>query len=131
MRSGIYVMNIQTQCCGMIVLVVLYLFYRRQEKVKLNTERAYWRAFCITVLSVCMDILSIVAIVNMDRLSIHFVNWVCKTYLVSMIGVALSSLLYIYADIYSRNGRYQRFLKNYIGFAVCGAVLIYVLPICI
>lgn len=129
MRSGIFVMNIQTQCCGMIVLVVLYLFYRRQERVKLNTERAYWRAFCITVLSVCMDILSIVAIVNMDRLPIHFVNWVCKTYLVSMIGVALSSLLYIYADIYSRNGGYQRFLKKYIVFAVCGAILIYVLPI--
>ena len=124
-------MTIQTQCCGVIVLFVLYLFYRRQEKVKLNTEKAYWRAFCITVLSVCMDILSIVAIVNMDRLPIHFVNWVCKTYLVSMIGVALSSLLYIYADIYSRNGRYQRFLERYIALAVCGAVLIYVLPISI
>lgn len=122
-------MNIQTQCCGVIVLLVLYLFYRRQEKVKLNTEKAYWRAFCITVLSVCMDILSIVAIVNMDRLPLLFVNWVCKTYLVSMIGVALSSLLYIYADLYSKNGQYQRFIKQYIALAICGAILIYVLPI--
>lgn len=122
-------MNIQTQCCGVIVLFVLYLFYRQQKKVKLNTERAYGRAFCVTALSVCMDILSIAAIVNMDRLPIHFVNWVCKSYLVSMIGVALSSLLYIYADIYSRNGRYQRFIKKYIALAVCGAVLIYILPI--
>jgi len=113
-KSGrCYLMNIQTQCCGIIVLFVLYLFYRRQEKVKLNTEKAYWRAFCITVLSICMDILSIVAIVNMDRLPIHLVNWVCKTYLVSMIGVALSSLLYIYADLYSKNGQYQRFIKKY------------------
>lgn len=124
-------MNIQTQCCGIIVLFVLYLFYRRQEKVKLNTEKAYWRAFCITVLSICMDILSIVAIVNMDRLPIHLVNWVCKTYLVSMIGVALSSLLYIYADLYSKNGQYQRFIKKYIVLAVCGAVFIYILPISI
>lgn len=122
-------MNIQTQCCGVIVLFVLYLFYRRQEKVELNTEKAYWRAFCITVLSICMDILSIVAIVNMDRLPLQFVNWVCKTYLVSMIGVALSSLLYIYADLYSKNGQYQKFIKKYIALAVCGVILIYVLPI--
>lgn len=122
-------MNIQTQCCGMIVLLVLLLFYRRQERLNLNTGKAYWRAFCITVLSISMDILSVVAIVNMNRLPIHFVNWVCKTYLVSMIGVALSSLLYIYADLYSKDGKYQIFVKKYIAIAGIGAILIYILPI--
>ena len=122
-------MNIQTQCCGMIVLLVLYLFYRRQGKLNLNTEKAYIRAFCITVLSIVMDILSIVAIVYRDMLPLHFVKWVCKTYLVSMVGVALSSLLYIYADIYSKNGKYRSIIKKYIIMAVCGVILIYVLPI--
>lgn len=122
-------MNIQTQCCGMIVLLVLYLFYRRQEKLNLNTEKAYKRAFYITVLSIIMDILSIVAIVYMDMLPLHFVKWVCKTYLVSMVGVALSSLLYIYADLYSKNGKYRSIIKKYIVIAVCGVIFIYVLPI--
>ena len=122
-------MNIQTQCCGMIVLLVLFLFYRQQEKVNLNTEKAYFRALCITVISISMDILSVIAIANMDRLPIHFVNLICKTYLVSMIGVALSSLLYIYADLYSKDGTYQMFIKKYFVSAVAGAVLIYALPI--
>lgn len=122
-------MNIQTQCCGMIVLLVLFLFYRRQEKVNLNTEKAYGRAFAITVLSVSMDILSVIAIVNMDKLSIHFVKFICKTYLASMIGVALSSLLYIYADLYSKDGTYQKFIKKYIVLAGICAILIYILPI--
>lgn len=122
-------MNIQTQCCGMIVLLVLFLFYRQQEKVNLNTERAYFRAFCITVVSITMDILSVVVIANMDKLSIHFVNWVCKSYLVSMIAVALSSLLYIYADLYSKDGTYQILIKKYFVAAAAGAILIYVLPI--
>lgn len=122
-------MNIQTQCCGMIVLLVLFLFYRRQDKVNLNTEKAYGRAFGVTVISISMDILSVVAIVNMDKLPIYFVRWVCKTYLVSMIGVALSSLLYIYADLYSKDGKYQIFVKKYMVIAAIGAILIYVLPI--
>lgn len=122
-------MNIQTQCCGMIVLLVLFLFYRQQEKVNLNTEKAYRRAFGVTVISISMDILSVAAIVNMDKLPIVFVKWVCKTYLVSMIGVALSSLLYIYADLYSKDGKYQIFIKKYIAVAAVGAILIYALPI--
>lgn len=124
-------MNIQTQCCGIIVLLVLFLFYKRQKKIELNTEKAYWRAFCITVLCITMDILSIVTIANMDRIPIHFVNFVCKTYLVSMICVALSSLLYIYADLYSKKGTYRNIVKKYILIAAIGALLIYILPICI
>lgn len=122
-------MNIQTQCCGMIVLLVLFLFYRRQEKVNLNTEKAYGRAFAVTVVSISMDILSVIAIVNMDKLSIYLVKFICKTYLVSMIGVALSSLLYIYADLYSKDGKYQRFIKKYIVLAGICAIVIYALPI--
>ncbi len=122
-------MNIQTQCCGIVVLIVLLLFYRRQDKVKLNTEKAYLRAFCVTVLSITMDILSIVAIVYGEYLPIHFVKWVCKTYLVTMIGVALSSLLYIYADLYSQNGKYRTFVRKYIAIALLGVCMIYALPI--
>ncbi|MCM1498673.1 MAG: EAL domain-containing protein [Clostridium sp.] len=124
-------MNIQTQCCGMAVLLVLFLFYRKQDRVNLNTERAYLRLFFVTVAAISMDILSIVAIVNMNRLNIHFVHFVCKTYLITMIGVALCSLSYIYADLYTRSGNYRTFIKKYILIAGAGAVLIYVLPISI
>ncbi|MDE6627344.1 MAG: EAL domain-containing protein [Lachnospiraceae bacterium] len=124
-------MNIQTQCCGMIVLLVLFLFYKKQDRVNLNTEKAYLRLFYVTVLSISMDILSIIAIVNMSRLNIHIVNLVCKTYLATMISVALCSLSYIYADLYTRSGNYRTFIKKYIFIAGIGTILIYTLPISI
>lgn len=122
-------MNIQTQCCGIVVLLVLFWFYTRQDRVKLNTEKAYWRAFCVTVLSITMDILSIVGIVYSQYLPMFLVKGICKTYLATMIGVALSSLLYIYADLYSQNGKYRSFVRKYIVIALIGLCLIYALPI--
>ena len=122
-------MNIQTQCCGIIVLLVIYSFYRRQNKVNLDTEKAYWRVFCVTAVCLCMDIISVIAIINRDKLPLFALHFICKTYLVSMIIVALSNLLYIYADLYSKSGKYQLFIKKYIVLAAFGGVMIYILPI--
>ncbi|MBR1866008.1 MAG: EAL domain-containing protein [Lachnospiraceae bacterium] len=122
-------MNIQTQCCGLILLSVLFQFYSRYKRIHLNTERAFGRAFLVTFLSITLDILSIVAITYMDVLPLWLVTLICKTYLVSLVGTALCSLLYIYADVYTKDSKYTRMVRWYTAYAGIGMVLIYMLPI--
>ena len=122
-------MNIWTQCCGIVLLLVLFLFYKQQKQIHLTTERAFWRSFCVTFITITLDILSLIAIDNMDILPVKFVEFVCKSYLVSLLGVVLCSLLYICADIYTKDGQYSRHVKRYLLIGGIGIACIYLFPI--
>lgn len=122
-------MNIWTQSCGMILMIVLFFFYRQQKMVHLSTEKAFWRSFCVTFVAITLDILSLIAIDNMDILPMWLVVFICKTYLVALVSVALSSLLYICVDIYMKDRQYLKYIKCYIAIACIGAILIYILPV--
>lgn len=120
---------IYTQACGIVLMLVLFLFYKIQKRIELNTEKAFWRVFCATLLSISVDILSIVAIQNMDFLPEIVVEVICKTYLVSLQAVICFSVMYLCTDIF-RNG-----MKYIIASVLCivtlliGAILVYLLPI--
>lgn len=122
-------MNIWTQCCGIILLLVLFLFYKQQKTIHLTTERAFWRSFCVSMVTITLDILSLIAIDNMDILPVKMVEFVCKSYLVSILGIVLCGLLYICADIYTKDDQYSKHVKSYLLIAIIGVVCIYLLPI--
>lgn len=122
-------MNIWTQCCGMALMVVIFFFYRQQKLIHLSTEKAFWRSFCVSVIALTLDIMSLIAIDNIDILPMWLVKSICKTYLVSLLSVALCSLLYICVDIYMKDRKYLRYIKYYIVIACVGVVMIYLVPI--
>lgn len=122
-------MPIQVQCCGLVLMLILLYSYRSQKKVELNTERAFWRAFCMTILCISFDILSCVVIVYREQLPDLLVQFICKTYLVTLVGVSFFALMYICADIYTRGEMYKRVVKRYSIFVLLGVILIYALPI--
>ena len=122
-------MNIWTQCCGMILMIVLFFFYKQQKLIHLSTEKAFWRSFCVTLITITLDIVSLIAINNMSILPMWLVKFICKTYLVSLLGVVLCSLLYICVDIYMKDRKYLKYIKCYIAIACVGVLLIYFLPI--
>ena len=121
--------NIYTQCCGIILLMTILWFYLRQERLHLNTGKAFFHTLLVGLFSIVMDAFSIVAICNADRLPLVFVKFVCKTYLVSLVGLALCAVYYICTDIYTKKVQYRKAL--YLNFAICLIVvpLIYALPI--
>ena len=113
----------------MVLLVILFLFYRQQKKVHLNTERAFWRSFCVTTICITLDILSVAALNYADMLPDGLVEFVCKTYLVSLEAVAFCSLLYVCVDIFDRSGLYKKVVNICIISIIIGTLLIYLLPI--
>lgn len=121
-------MNIQIQCCGIVLLLMLLLFYSRQKRIYLDTEKAFLRSLLVTMLCVTLDILSVIAIEQMNRLPILLVALICKAYLVSLVGVALCALLYVCTDIYNRKNDVKKACW-YMVFAAVGGVLIFLAPI--
>ncbi len=122
-------MHIQIQCCGIVLMMVLLFFYMRQKRISMNTEKAFLRAFCLNLFCIVLDVFSVVVIYQRDWLPGWFVDFVCKSYLITLVGVALCSLLYICVDIYVSKAEYRKAVRRYELIALIDAVLVYVLPI--
>ena len=100
-------MPIQVQCCGLLLTLILMFLYKKQKTIKLRTEKAFMRAFVMTIISVFADILSCVAISFNDSLPVFLVNLVCKIYLVTLLGQSFFALLYICTDLYTDKDSYS------------------------
>lgn len=122
-------MNIKMQCCGLILLAVVFFFYNRQKKMNLNTEKAFMRIFLVITLGLTLDILSLVALFYSDRIPELLVNLICKAYLSSLVLVALNGVLYVLTDIYNQSQQYKRRVYIYSGIVGIGILLIFILPI--
>lgn len=124
-------MNIVSQICGLVILLVLYYFYRSQKKLKLNTRCAFMGIWSITFLVLIFDIFSVVSIYFIDSLSMSTVKLVCKIYLMLIVWQALFSLRYILMDMLNKNirGTYWDIFMHIYG--IVSDILIFVFPISI
>ncbi len=122
-------MSIRVQCCAAAIMLVLLYFYRRQKRIGLRTGRAYWRMFCMAFLSIAFDIISCVAITNMEILPKILVEIACKTYLSSLDCLSGFVLQYIGADIFKDKTTYHRVMVMYSAFMFVGIVTVFLLPI--
>lgn len=122
-------MQIQMQCCGIVLMLVLLYFYMRQRRISMSTQRAFFGVFWATFTCVVFDIASIAAIECRHVLPTVFVVFVAKSYLVTLIGVALSALSYMCVDIYSKRTMYRHKVRKYRILAIIGTVVVYMLPL--
>lgn len=122
-------MPIQVQCCGLLIMFILLHFYRSQKTIKLNTERAFWRSFVVTLISISFDILSCAVISNRDILPDLSVKFISKTYLVTLVFEAFFALHYICTDIYHNKAVYKKIMIKYSCFVAVAVILVYALPI--
>lgn len=122
-------MLIRIQCCGLAVMLVLMYFYKSQKKLKLGTGRAYWQMFCTTFVSIALDIVSCMAIINMSVLPKIVVGIICKTYLVSLMTMAVFMLSYVCSDLFPVKAEFIRVMKLYFIAGTICYVLIYAAPI--
>lgn len=93
-------MNIQAQICGIILLVIMFLFYRRYESLRLNTQIGFQVLLLCMFLCIFLDMLSIWAIVRLllDHRGLVYV--ICKAYLMSIVLMGLAGFWYECTDVY-------------------------------
>lgn len=122
-------MNIKVQCCGLVLLIVLAIIYGSQRRLKLAASTVFQACFYAAVFCLAMDILSIVVIVNREKLPLLFANFVCKTYLLTLVLLAMLSVVYVATSVSFHLPNYKKYIAAYILFFAIIVVLIYALPI--
>ncbi len=76
-------MNIFTQCCGVVVMLVILYFYRSHRKVQLNIDKGFWRIYIVALFNLTFDILSIVFIKHGETVPDFVITLTCRSYLVT------------------------------------------------
>lgn len=122
-------MNIKVQCCGIALITLLAIIYGQQKKLKLTTNKVFQGCFWASLFCMAMDIISLFAIVFREKISLVMAELVCKTYLVSIVLVALLSVVYVATSVSFHLTDYKKNIFACVIFAVFIAGLIYALPI--
>lgn len=124
------VFNIQFQIAGIILLTVILIMYARQRALNLLGEGYFLRLFASVYISLCLDILSVIAINYRQSMPYIVTDIMCKMYLVSVVTVAVSVLLYTIYSVFGTLKNVKNTLKMvYILFLIIYIVLECILPI--
>lgn len=121
-------MNIEAQCCGILLMLFLLFFYRWKKQIGLFTEQVFQKTLLITIASVFLDIISIVAITYRQEISPILLAIFCKSYIVSLVWVGYLGLIYVLTDVYSER-IYHKVVRQYTALAGVTSVIIYSMPI--
>lgn len=128
-RERVGHMNIQVQCCGVVVLILIWYFSLRQKPLGLETVKLFLVTLGVNSFCVIMDILSIAAICSRERIPGFLLAFVCKTYIVSLIWGGYFALVYSSTDFIEDRERRRKENRIYTVIVSVAAVLIYLLPI--
>lgn len=121
--------NIQVQCCGMLLLWLTTYFYCKSRRMHLRTQRIFYALLIIANLCVIMDIFSVVAISHAEKLSAVVVISSCKIYLILLLALAYSGLMYVCSDTYFNDKAFRKRSDFFSCIFFISAVLVAVLPI--
>lgn len=121
-------MNIQVQLCGLFILVLLFIFYKSHKTLQLYKEKIFYMSLCIMLIDLFLDISSIVSIYYRHSLSAMLVEFVCKTYIISLIWGSFSALVYVATDLLSEK-KHKKYTFRLSIFTLLESLFIYFLPI--
>ena len=146
-------MNIEIQCCGIAILVLIWYFSLRQKPLGLASEKLFLITMGVNTFCLVMDIISVIAIYNRELVSGFLLALICKTYIASLVWVGYFGLVYSNSDFrkvkLSETSKYAltQYRKHSLRYAdrvksgkntrngmytlimLIGTLLIYILPI--
>lgn len=122
-------MNIIAQSCGVILLLILIYFYNKNKRLKLYTEKAFLKLLFVSLITLIMDISSIVAIVYAEHLPTGMWQVICKAYLISLNWTMYTGNRYVCVELYKVEKIYKKMIRSIRALFLIGALLIAVLPI--
>lgn len=123
-------MNIQLQICGLILLTVLLCITIGEKSLDLSSRRLFLRTMIVSMTTLVMDILSVVAITlaaqgDFPQLPTLII---CKLYLILLVSQGYAGFLYVAGEFFA-DGTHARLRRLYLILFLTGCVAIAVLPI--
>ena len=122
-------MSVLAQTCGIVMVIILLFFFKRQKQLHLHAEQAFFRLVCWVLLCLCLDISSIIVIDRRYILPPWFVELVAKSYIVTLPLTVAFATIYVYSDFYSKNLSIKKFQHIYTVMGFIDSAVIFLAPI--
>lgn len=122
-------MGVITQMCGIVICLVLALFFKQQRKLHLETQSAFVRVWKMVFLGLVLDISSMY-ILRYEQFFTHmFAMVVCNAYLLTILWKQVLGILYIDTYISENHDFKQRETWFYLIYGIGGSIIIILTPI--
>lgn len=121
-------MNVQVQICGILILILLFVFYKSHRTLQLYTEKVFYGTMCVALLNLSLDILSLIVIQFRADIPMVLVNFICKLYLVSLIWEVTFAFCYVLTDLFLKR-KHTYLMRGIKWLTLIQSVIIFLLPI--
>lgn len=106
----------------------MMIFYKSHPNLQLYKEKVFFVILCIITFSLVCDVASLYVIRYRDRFSPSLVDFVCKSYVITLVCGSWSALIYVLADLVTIVK--HRIITFWLLLALAiQSVLVYLLPI--
>lgn len=105
-------MNIYTQSCGLIILLILLFFDMKHKKVGLFSETVYLNTILINAIGVLIDLLAVMMLSNFESFGMEMVTIWGRVRLAAIIAVGYTIICYILSGFYSGRKYVMLILKH-------------------
>lgn len=122
-------MNIKTQLCGLVLLLIGFILYYQKRTLNTYSKRAFVQFYFSTLGCIVLDIVSVIAIEYETVLPTMLVQLICRAYLISLVLTALCSVLYIGVDIVFRRINFKKAERIAVSLTVIVCTAILFLPL--
>lgn len=92
-------MNIECQCCGLVLSILLLVLYSGRKQLGLYGEKIFKKMLVVTIILLVLDIASIVAITHQATLPHLLVLGICKSYIAFLVVECILAVLYLLHDV--------------------------------
>ena len=124
-------MNINIQCCSIILLLWIIYIYKRSRRLPLNSNKAFQNSLYMTLAGLLLDVASSLGIAYSDRLPSGVAEFLCKTHVASLLLVAMMAVAYVFTSVMYNLPSYKRTIMGLSIVSTMEICLIYLLPITI
>ena len=122
-------MNINVQCCGIILLIWIIYMYKRGRRLPLFSNKVFQASLYVTLASLMLDAISSMGITYIDRLPAGATEFICKLHLTSLLLVAMMAVSYVFTSVMYHMPSYRRTILGTIIIGTLVIILILLLPI--
>lgn len=124
-------MNIVAQCCGLLVVLIIFYLSFRENYLMLSSRKIYFALLISTAICVSFDILSCAGIYYHDRVPEALTLALCKLYLSTLVLESFLGCMYTVREYFRlHKDMNDKIFKNALAFSVAaGLILPLVLPI--
>lgn len=121
-------MNIQFQVAGFLITLVLSILYVSKRNLNLYSSKLFGNCISVTLMMLFWDMVSVIAISFDDTIPKIIVEIICKIYLVFLVKIVSTALLYISNDALGEI-KHRKYTKVVMLSNVIALIIIFLLPI--